>query len=413
MVRHKKDFHGKGKKLHSGPPRRSLHDGADESGSSRPAFKAACWDLGHCDPKRCSGKKLLRLGLMRDLHLGQRHPGVVITPNGKQVLSPADAELVGQYGAAVVECSWARTKEVPWSKVGGKCERLLPYLVAANTVNYGKPWRLNCAEALGASFYICGHPDWARDVLAPFSYGQEFLALNEDLLRKYAACHDGPDVKKVEAEWMDRLEREHADSRDRAAAGGDLWEGGNTNHRVLAEADDDDDSDEDEDGDDGSDDEETNEGIEGSGDEEAGVDGIYLGKRQPSTVPPGEEDGEQDDDRRHDMLLPESDDSGDEAWMQEVRKKTLASGQFSKASDTDLKKNPETIPRPTHQHLSVDPDAEPDSDNSEDNDEFDQIISARPVTDRIGLAKLEKERARATVTSRTISSNTVAAPTRR
>ena len=29
-----------------------------------------------------------------------------------------------QYGAAVVECSWVRIKEVPWQKIGGKCERL-------------------------------------------------------------------------------------------------------------------------------------------------------------------------------------------------------------------------------------------------------------------------------------------------
>ncbi len=59
-------------------------------------------------------------------------------------------------------------------------------------------------------------------------------------------------------------------------------------------------------------------------------------------------------------------------------------------------------------------DVEPDSDNSGgDDDEFDQIIDATPVTDRIGLAKLEKERARATVTSRTFSSNTLEAPKRR
>ena len=45
-------------------------------------------------------------------------------PNAKKVVSAADKELLEQYGAAVVECSWVRIKEVPWGKIGGKCERL-------------------------------------------------------------------------------------------------------------------------------------------------------------------------------------------------------------------------------------------------------------------------------------------------
>ena len=46
------------------------------------------------------------------------------SPNAKCVVSAADKELLEQYGAAVVECSWVRIKEVPWGKIGGKCERL-------------------------------------------------------------------------------------------------------------------------------------------------------------------------------------------------------------------------------------------------------------------------------------------------
>lgn len=46
------------------------------------------------------------------------------SPNAKKIISPADKELMEQFGAAVVECSWVRVKEVPWSRIGGKCERL-------------------------------------------------------------------------------------------------------------------------------------------------------------------------------------------------------------------------------------------------------------------------------------------------
>lgn len=83
----------------------------------------------HCDPKRCSGKKLARLGLIRTLKIGQKYPGIVITPNAKIVVSAADTEAM-MHGCAVVECSWARIEEIPFTRIGGKHERLLPYLIA-------------------------------------------------------------------------------------------------------------------------------------------------------------------------------------------------------------------------------------------------------------------------------------------
>ncbi|CAG9991375.1 unnamed protein product [Clonostachys byssicola] len=395
MVRHKKDFHGKGKgKFHGGgPSRQPRHQDGDEApSSSRPAFKAACWDLGHCDPKRCSGKKLMRLGMMRDLHLGQRHNGVIITPNGKHVVSPADKELLDQYGAAVVECSWARTKEVQWNKVGGKCERLLPYLVAANTVNYGKPWRLNCVEALAAAFYICGHADWAEQILAPFSYGESFLEINSTLLKKYAACEDEAAIKRTEEEWMERLEREYAENREQGDD--DIWTKGNTNHRPSIMSDEEDDDDDDDDSE--ASDKEDNDSV----------DGIYLGKKPPVV---GQKEEEEEKDR-----YAISDDSDDDAAMEEIRRKILASKTFTNPTPND-KQKPATIPRP--QQLRHDEEAQPDSDNNDsgsdaEDDEFDNIIEATPMTDKIGLSKLEKERERATTTTRTFSSNVISAPKR-
>jgi pre-rRNA-processing protein TSR3 len=407
MVRHKKDNFGRGgKHNHRGPPRgprrNEAHDDENNGNQSSgaPAFKAACWDLGHCDPKRCSGKKLMRLGMMRELHLGQRHAGVIITPNGKHTVSPADREIMDQYGAAVVECSWARTKEVQWSKVGGKCERLLPYLVAANTVNYGKPWRLNCVEALAAAFYICGHADWAEMILAPFSYGPSFLEINSSLLKKYAACEDEAGVKKTEEEWMSRLEKEYAENRQEND-GEDIWAGGNQNHRVFESSDDDDDDNADSDDDDDKDDGEDGSKSE---EEEEEVDGIYLGNKP--VVKPGR--------LRKDLFeTPEEDVDDDEeddaAEMEEIRRRILAAKPFANASDSGQKKAPETIPRP--EQLKLDPDVEPDSDNGEDN-EFDNIINATPLTDRIGLAKLEKDRSRVTTESRTFSSSKITAPKR-
>jgi pre-rRNA-processing protein TSR3 len=412
MVRHKKDnFSSRGKHYNRGPPRNARRPETDNTNdndaaegassnpsiSSRPAFKAACWDLGHCDPKRCSGKRLMKLGLMRELHLGQRHSGVIITPNGKQTLSPADRPLLEQYGAAVVECSWARTKEVQWSKVGGKCERLLPYLVAANTVNYGKPWRLNCVEALAAAFAICGHLDWAAQVLKPFSYGKAFLEINSSLLKKYAACEDEAGVKRAEQEWMERLDREYAESREEGDPD-DLWAGGNVNRRAPVESDEEEGEDDEEEGSD-------EDGDEEKDDDEESIDGIYLGSEPP---PNPQEDQAEEKDRY--ALPSDSEEEDDDAEMEAIRRKILASKPFSNP-EPEEKKPLESIPRPEPKY-KPDSDAEPDSDNGSDNDEFDNIIDATPVTDRIGLVKLEKERARITTTSRTFSSGGVSAPKR-
>lgn len=390
MVRHKKDgFSSRGKKFGNNPrPRIPRNNDEDGQPYQRPEFKAACWDLGHCDPKRCSGKKLMKMGLMRDLAIGQKHSGVIISPNAKHTVSPADRELMEQYGAAVVECSWARTQEVPWNKIGGQCERLLPYLVAANSVNYGKPWRLNCVEALAAAFYICGHSEWAEQILAPFSYGQSFLDINSSILKRYAACEDEAGIKKAQEKWMAKLEKEYAESR--ADDGNDdIWKSGNTNHRAPFSSD-----------------EETDEDDEDE-DEEEGADGIYLGKEKPVKDTSASDNEADNGDVADKDPFDISDDSDDEEEMAELRRKVLAAKPFSNPTDIADKPQLERIARPAGRKPESDIDA--DSDNGDD-DEFDDIINATPVTDRTGIQAKVRSRAQESEASVVFSRTVVGAP---
>ncbi|KAI9032636.1 hypothetical protein CLU79DRAFT_727220 [Phycomyces nitens] len=186
----------------------------------------AMWDFKHCDPKRCSGVKLSRCNMLKTLKTSQRFRGIVASPVGEKAVSPADRRIVELYGAGVVDCSWARIDEVPFSKIRGPTDRLLPYLVATNPVNYGKPWKLNCAEALAAIFYITGYPEHGEALLAKFKWGHAFKKVNGGLLSRYAKCKDSAEVVQVQNDYLKQLEqdserKDNDDSRERPESDSD------------------------------------------------------------------------------------------------------------------------------------------------------------------------------------------------
>ena len=160
------------------------------------------WDLGQCDPKRCSGRKLARLGCLRELRLQQRFPGVALTPSATDCVSPGDYHLIHSDGLAVVDCSWNRLDDVPFGRIKSAAPRLLPWLVAANPVNYGKPCKLTCAEALSAGLYISGYRDAAELLMNKFKWGHGFITLNREVLESYVACETGAEVIETQNRWL-------------------------------------------------------------------------------------------------------------------------------------------------------------------------------------------------------------------
>jgi pre-rRNA-processing protein TSR3 len=55
----------------------------------------------------------------------------------------------------------------------------VPFMVAGNPVNYGKPMQLSCVEAIAASMLIIGMKDLAMELLNKFKWGESFYAVNK------------------------------------------------------------------------------------------------------------------------------------------------------------------------------------------------------------------------------------------
>jgi len=175
------------------------------------------YDFEHCHPKRCSGVKLVQQGWATNISTTSRFRGVVLSPQSKKVLSPADTNILQKYGLSLIDCSWARLSDVPQLRTTTVAQdspscvhRLLPFLVAANPVNYGKPLRLNCWEAAVASLLICG-----MDVshLLEVSYAREFCKLNAELLNQYAAAENANEVVAIQEAYLKKAQQDEAQKR--------------------------------------------------------------------------------------------------------------------------------------------------------------------------------------------------------
>ncbi|HEY5605761.1 MAG TPA: DUF367 family protein [Thermoplasmata archaeon] len=162
-------------------------------------IRLLAYHAGQCDPKKCTSLRLERFGLMRFVSRPVALPkgAVLLTPTAERALSPADAPRAERHGLAILDVSWKRGR---FPIVPHATSRALPYLLAANPVNYGKPFLLSSVEALAAALVIFGREPQAHEVLAKFAWGEQFLVLNREPLEAYAAAKDSAGV--VEAQRL-------------------------------------------------------------------------------------------------------------------------------------------------------------------------------------------------------------------
>ena len=126
---------------------------------------------------------------------------LLLHPYSKKALSPEDRTIAELKGIIALDCSWIKAGQIHDS-LHRPSARALPYLVAANPINYGKPFALSTAEALSATLYILGHKDHARSLLEGFKWGAHFLSLNQEPLEAYANAKDSLDVVNIQKDFM-------------------------------------------------------------------------------------------------------------------------------------------------------------------------------------------------------------------
>ena len=156
---------------------------------------------GDDDPDKCTARKLARFDLAtlhRSAH--ETPPGVVLNPHAEQALSPADRRDVTPERLVALDCSWETAEAEQFSLDGP--HRALPFLVAANPVNYGTPFQLTTVEALAGALCVLGERSHAEELLAKFRWGHTFLELNDEPLRRYADCEDSGAVVAVQEEYL-------------------------------------------------------------------------------------------------------------------------------------------------------------------------------------------------------------------
>ncbi len=75
-------------------------------------------------------------------------------------------------------------------------------MLAGNPVNFGKPFKLNSAEAFAAALYIFGKKEQAEKVMSKFNWGHSFLELNREPLEEYSTAKNSTEIVEMQSHYI-------------------------------------------------------------------------------------------------------------------------------------------------------------------------------------------------------------------
>ena len=162
------------------------------------------YDKNQCDPKKCTAKRMLKFGLAKEAKTLHAIPkgSIVLSPFAEKALSPDDIRYA-RHGLVVMDLTWTNIDEFPRPK--GTNDRALPYMLASNPINWGRPMEINSAEAVMASLFILGEREQAETFLGRFNWAPEFMRLNGELLEEYSSAKDSTEVVRIQNEYIDSI----------------------------------------------------------------------------------------------------------------------------------------------------------------------------------------------------------------
>ena len=156
------------------------------------------------DPKKCSAKKMKKFGFVNLQENIRKLPRdtILLNPLAKKSISKEDLSIAKKNGILALDCSWKTVETSFDSLIDKNYSRALLFLVAANPVNYGKPFKLTTLEAFAASLYILGETEHGEEILQLYKWGPQFLILNREPLEDYRQAKNSAEIVEIMRQYI-------------------------------------------------------------------------------------------------------------------------------------------------------------------------------------------------------------------
>ncbi len=170
--------------------------------------------ISQCDPKKCTALKLIKHKKAKIITKKKIIPkkGIILNPFAEKALSPEDQERALKSGIIGIDCSWNESKTL--LNFLKKESRALPFLIAVNPINYGKPFKLSTVEAIAATLFILGSKNQAKDLLSIFKWGPNFLTQNKVFLETYSKTKNSGEIVEKQLIFLKEFGLFNNDEKD-------------------------------------------------------------------------------------------------------------------------------------------------------------------------------------------------------